>query len=84
MHTFSKISVSSTLLKLILGLLKPTRGTIEFKKNKWAKSGDSAIGYVPQHVNHNLNFPATALDVVLMGNHKPGRRFDSYNNADAF
>ena len=65
----------TTLLKLILGLLKPTRGTISIKKNKWAEAGDSAIGYVPQHVNHNLSFPATALDVVLMGNHKPGRRF---------
>ena len=78
----------TTLLKLILGLLKPTRGTIEIKTNKfeiktnkWAKSGDSAIGYVPQHVNHNLNFPATALDVVLMGNHKPGRRFRFGNTA---
>ncbi|MFT5700030.1 MAG: zinc transport system ATP-binding protein [Desulforhopalus sp.] len=65
----------TTLLKLILGLLKPTRGTITIKKNKHSLSGDSAIGYVPQYVNHNLSFPATALDVVLMGNHKPGRRF---------
>ena len=71
----------TTLLKLILGLLKPTRGTIEIKKNKWVNSGDSAIGYVPQHVNHNLSFPATALDVVLMGNHKPGRRFRFGNTA---
>lgn len=65
----------TTLLKLILGLLKPTRGSIEIKKNKGELSLGSAIGYVPQHVNHNLSFPATALDVVLMGNHKPGRRF---------
>ena len=65
----------TTLLKLILGLLKPTRGTITMKENKRSLSRDSAIGYVPQHVNHNLSFPATALDVVLMGNHRPGRRF---------
>ena len=71
----------TTLLKLILGLLKPTRGTITIRNNKWAKTGDSAIGYVPQHVNHNLSFPATALDVVLMGNHQPGRRFRFGNTA---
>lgn len=72
----------TTLLKLILGLLKPTRGSIEIKKNTGSESEKAAIGYVPQHVNHNLNFPATALDVVLMGNHKPGRRF-RFGNTEA-
>lgn len=71
----------TTLLKLILGLLKPTRGTITMEINKEKPSGRFAIGYVPQHVNHNLSFPATALDVVLMGNHKPGRRFRFGNTA---
>lgn len=71
----------TTLLKLILGLLKPTRGNITLKKDR--KTGHSAsIGYVPQHVNHNLNFPATAIDVVLMGNHKPGRRFRFGSSTD--
>jgi zinc transport system ATP-binding protein len=71
----------TTLLKLILGLLKPTRGSITIKENTRTRSGASAIGYVPQHVNHNLSFPATALDVVLMGTHKPGRRFRFGNTA---
>lgn len=71
----------TTLLKLILGLLKPTRGSIEIKKNTRGEAGEAAVGYVPQHVNHNLSFPATALDVVLMGNHKPGRRFRFGNTA---
>ncbi len=72
----------TTLLKLILGLLKPTRGSIKMIKNKRNMSEEAAIGYVPQHVNHNLSFPATALDVVLMGNHKPGRRF-RFGNSEA-
>ncbi|SDP14403.1 metal ABC transporter ATP-binding protein [Desulforhopalus singaporensis] len=63
----------TTLLKLILGLLQPTRGAIDVRGLRRA-SGTGAIGYVPQHVNHNLNFPATALDVVLMGNHSASRR----------
>ena len=71
----------TTLLKLILGLLKPTRGTIKIEKNRGKMAGEAAIGYVPQHVIHNLSFPATALDVVLMGNHKPGRRFRFGNSA---
>ena len=64
----------TTLLKLILGILKPTRGIIRIK-NREPDSHVASIGYVPQHVNHNLSFPATALDVVLMGMHEPARRF---------
>ncbi|MGM0518050.1 MAG: metal ABC transporter ATP-binding protein [Campylobacterota bacterium] len=51
----------STLLKLILGLLKNQEGTI----NKYIK--DDEIGYVPQNTNLNTSFPITALEVVLMG-----------------
>jgi zinc transport system ATP-binding protein len=66
----------TTLLKLILGLLKPTRGTIRITSQR-PESNAATIGYVPQHVNHNLSFPITALDVVLMGSYKPGRRMGS-------
>lgn len=50
----------STLLKIILGLLKPSSGTIRlFSKN---------IGYVPQKAtNFDVNFPATVQEVVSMG-----------------
>ncbi|CAG37790.1 metal ABC transporter ATP-binding protein [Desulfotalea psychrophila] len=64
----------TTLLKLIIGLLKPTRGEILIKGQPFDKER-ATIGYVPQYINHNLNFPATALDVVLMGCHRPARRF---------
>ncbi len=64
----------TTLLKLILGLLKPTRGTIKINSQR-TDSQTGSIGYVPQHVNHNLGFPATTLDVVLMGKHDPAHRF---------
>ncbi|MCB2216297.1 metal ABC transporter ATP-binding protein [Desulfofustis glycolicus] len=60
----------TTLLKLILGLLKPSKGTIRINGRPPGTHG-TCIGYVPQHVNHNLRFPATALDVVLMGAHDP-------------
>ncbi len=59
----------STLLKLMLGLLTPSKGAIflygtplkHFKQ--WLK-----IGYVSQHVTHiDPNFPMTVEEVVSMG-----------------
>ncbi len=51
----------STLLKLILDLLKPKKGQIKRDVKI------SSIGYVPQNTNLNTDFPITALEVVLMG-----------------
>ena len=51
----------STLLKLILGLLKPHTGKINSTYDK------NSIGYVPQNTNLNIYFPITSLEVVLMG-----------------
>lgn len=59
----------STLLRLILGLLTPSRGTVTCKA--------SAIGYVPQNTNINTAFPITALDVVGMGAAAANRREES-------
>jgi len=63
----------TTLLRLILGLLTPTRGSIRVNGDP-PRTAKTPIGYVPQHVNHNLSFPATSLDVVLMGLFNPSRR----------
>jgi len=64
----------TTLVKLILGLLQPAKGSILINGKKPGHGG-ATIGYVPQHINHNLVFPATVLDVVLMGKHDPKRRW---------
>jgi len=63
----------TTLLKLILGLLNPDRGTIRVTGQS-ARKASSCIGYVPQDVHINRHFPVTALDVVCMGKLKPGKR----------
>ena len=63
----------TTLLKLVIGLLKPTRGTVRLIGREPGKKG-LEIGYVPQQIDHNLSFPATALDVVIMGKHVPNNR----------
>ncbi len=64
----------TSLLKIILGIWKPSRGSVTVKGHS-PSLHEMAIGYVPQHVNHNLSFPATALDVVMMGHYNPKKRF---------
>ncbi|MCP4718820.1 MAG: ABC transporter ATP-binding protein [Desulfobacteraceae bacterium] len=56
----------TTLLKLMLGLIKPDTGKVRI----FGKSPEQArekIGYMPQYAHLDMNFPATVLDVVLMG-----------------
>jgi len=64
----------TTLLKLILGLLKPAKGTIRVN-GKLPQKVSTCIGYVPQNVHINNNFPITASDVVLMGKLDPKKRW---------
>jgi len=71
----------TTLLKLILGLLKPDRGTIRVM-DRPALTAAPSIGYVPQNVHINSGFPINALDVVLMGKLDPRKRWRRYSAAD--
>ena len=56
----------TTLLKLILGLLTPKHGDIKVFGHE-PQLARKKIGYVPQAILFDPNFPATALDIVLMG-----------------
>lgn len=62
-------SGKSTLIKNILGLLQPSKGTINIfgqplqSFNQWHK-----IGYLPQRINSlNYHFPATVAEIVQIG-----------------
>lgn len=59
----------STLVKLMLGLLKPAHGTVKLFGQDIRHFKDwSKIGYVPQSVvSFEKNFPATVEEVVAMG-----------------
>lgn len=59
----------TTLLKIMLGLLKPTSGTVHIFGTNLADFKDwHRIGYVPQKAtSFDAAFPATVLEVVLMG-----------------
>ncbi len=56
----------TTLLKVILGLIKPSRGNVTVLGDSPEKSR-RFIGYVPQISQFDREFPVTVLDVVLMG-----------------
>ena len=54
----------TTLLKVILGLLKPAEGTIVFNENIL---NGNRIGYLPQISTGDINYPVTVTDIVLSG-----------------
>lgn len=55
----------TTLLKAILGLLKPTRGKITFRED--IDNRKKPIGYLPQVRHIDKKFPITVYDVVRSG-----------------
>lgn len=61
-------SGKSTLIKTMLGQVKPVTGKVDFYLTTQRNSLKSnSIGYVPQSDSVDWDFPATVLDVVLMG-----------------
>lgn len=55
----------TTLLKAILGLIKPSKGKIIFSEK--LKNRGSDIGYLPQVNKFDQRFPITVVDVVISG-----------------
>lgn len=55
-------SGKSTLVKGILGLIKPIKGNVVYNNSK-----RNFIGYMPQEVKVDSNFPASVLEIVLSG-----------------
>lgn len=54
----------TTLLRVILGLLKPVRGKMLFNSDLL---DSNSIGYLPQISTGDTNYPVTVSDVVLSG-----------------
>lgn len=59
----------TTLIKCILGLLKPTGGEIIFHTPEKAstKTTSTFLGYLPQYSSIDKKFPISVYDVVLSG-----------------
>ncbi len=71
----------STLLKLLLGILRPSRGKIKIF-GKAPEDMFLKLGYVPQDTNINKNFPIRVLDVVLQGRLGISKKFWGYSKED--
>jgi len=71
----------TTLFKVILGLIKPKRGTIKVLGLSPEK-GRRHIGYVPQFTYFDSDFPIRVRDVVLMGRLGPRHLFKPYSPED--
>ncbi len=66
----------TTFVKLLLGILSPSSGTIKiFEKS--TKEARDKIGYLPQHINFNMDMPIRVLDIVLQGRLSPHKLFYS-------
>ncbi len=66
----------TTFIKLILGLLKPTKGEIRIY-GKPPRLASTLIGYTPQNTNFNLDFPLRVIDIVLQGRIKKSKFYFS-------
>ncbi|MBU1169062.1 MAG: ABC transporter ATP-binding protein [Proteobacteria bacterium] len=69
----------TTLLKLILGLVQPENGTISIL-GQTPTMARKRVGYMPQYAHLDPAFPASVMDVVLMGRLTKGRFF--FNRED--
>lgn len=54
----------TTLLRIILGLLKPLNGSMVFNSDLL---DNKSIGYLPQISTGDVNYPVTVTDIVLSG-----------------
>jgi zinc transport system ATP-binding protein len=71
----------STLLKVILGLIKPSKGEVKVF-GVAPEAARSHVGYMPQKNLFDPSFPVTALEVALMGRFSKAGLFRRYSQAD--
>lgn len=68
----------TTLIKLILGLIKPVSGTVQ----RFDNEEGSFIGYLPQQSHIDRKFPITVRDIVLSGLMSAGKMLNRYSQSD--
>lgn len=75
-------AAKSTLVKNIIGLLKPATGQVKLTKTN--SSGEKlSVGYVAQNINaFNSGFPSTVQRFVESGRYSKNRWFKTLNSRD--
>ncbi len=71
----------TTLLKLLLGVYQPSRGTVRVLGVP-PEQARPLVGYVPQSYGYDSQFPVRVIDVVLMGRIHQSRWIGPYGRAD--
>lgn len=71
----------TTFIKSLLNIITPDAGTISFFGGTYSQHRHR-IAYVPQRLSVDWDFPATALDVVLMGRYAHMGWFKRPSSAD--
>jgi zinc transport system ATP-binding protein len=71
----------TTLLLLLMGFLKPSKGKIKLF-GKSPKEARDEIGYVPQAFRFDREFPISVLEVVLGGKLRTAPAFGGYRKED--
>lgn len=71
----------TTLLKLMLGLLHPTQGTVLIKGFP-PHQGREIIGYVPQFANFSRDYPISVMHAILLGRLGKTTHFFGYRQTD--
>ena len=56
----------TTLMKIILGMMKPDSGSVTFYRNG-EKTDNINMGYLPQYTDIDRKFPISVYDVILSG-----------------
>ncbi|MGB3160120.1 metal ABC transporter ATP-binding protein [Carnobacterium sp.] len=75
-------AAKSTLLRNILGLLTPNKGTASISLVN-ERNEKLAIGYIPQQVaSFNAGFPSTVLELVCSGRYQRGKWFKKLDAED--
>lgn len=74
-------SGKSTLLKLLLGLLEPDKGSIRILGHP-PENVREKMGYVPQHPSFRRDFPITVEDAVLLGRLGVTKGYGRFTQAD--
>ncbi len=72
----------STLLKVVLGLVPPSRGEVRLWDETPQRSSHR-VGYVPQHSMFDREFPISAWDVVIMGRLSHSHLLRRYGQEDS-
>lgn len=67
----------TTLVRVIVGLLKPMSGTITYYGSKQS-TNTPKIGYLPQYSSIDKDFPIEVIDIVLSGLLPKKPRFRDY------